>query len=57
MTQNRTQRIRSYKSGVGLMVYGIEQWNAPARDWYIVGDSSTNKAYIEDKIEQNNIRL
>lgn len=39
------------------MVYGIEQWNAPARDWYIVGDSSTNKAYIEDKIEQNNIRL
>ena len=57
MTKDKTQRINSYISGAGLTVYEVEQYNIKSNDWYIVGDCSTNKVYIDSAIALHNFML
>jgi len=55
--KDKTQRLTQYKSGAGLTVYGAEQYNASARDWFIVGDCTLDKKYIQATIKLHNIKL
>ena len=54
---HREQRVSSYVSGHGLTVYETEQYNQYNGEWYIVGDSTTNKELIESMVELHNLRL
>jgi len=53
--KNKTQRIKSYISGAGLKVYEAEQYNKQTNSWYIVGDCSTNKKFIQVHINLHNL--
>lgn len=55
--KDKTQRLTSYISGAGLTVYEIEQYHAASNDWYIVGDCSTDKAYMQGHIDLNNTKV
>ncbi len=57
MKIDKQQRIHSYTSGAGLMVYEIEQYNKDCDTWFIVGDSSTLLAWIQHQIKDHNKEL
>jgi len=57
MPVHKEQRLSSYISGKGITVYETEQYNAFTREWYIVGDSSTNLELITVMIDHHNIIL
>jgi hypothetical protein len=54
---DKQQRMTSYVSSTGLKVYETEQYNADCNDWFLVGDSSTNKKYVETMIDWHNQKL
>lgn len=54
---DKTQRKTSYKSGSGLTVWEIEQFNLQTNSWYIVGDCSTNGIFIDYQIDNHNMNL
>jgi len=53
---DKQQRLSSYVSGAGLLVYETEQYSKKCNSWYLVGDSSTNKELVQAMIENHNLR-
>ena len=56
-TKDQTQRIYSYTAGSGLTMYGTKEYNAHCNAWFIVGDVSENKDFIEAMIENHHLQL
>jgi len=54
---HKIQRIISYVSGMGIKVYETEQYNQYVKEWYIVGDCSTNEDLIIARINHYNFIL
>ena len=56
MTDKIQKRI-AYVSGSNVIVYETLQYNADSWEWYIVGDSSLNKTFIDSEIARHNAKL
>jgi hypothetical protein len=40
-----------------VKVYEVLQFNKAVEDWFIVGDCSENKRFIESEVELHNLKL
>ena len=51
----KTQRVNAYKSGKGIAVYYIEEWDDESHEWLTIGEAYTNLELITAHVEKNNI--
>lgn len=54
---NKTQRITSYMSASGFIIYETEQYHKASKQWHIVGDCSVSKGLVQLMIDQHNRKL
>lgn len=55
--KDKTQRVSSYVSAYGITIYEVEQYNKACDAWFIVGDCSESREWIEWQVNDNNSRL
>lgn len=51
-----TQRVNTYKSGMGIQVFYIEQYNPDLREWFIVGDTYDKYEHADSIVKNHNIK-
>lgn len=52
--KDKIQRVTSYTSAYGIKIYEREQYHAASKEWYIIGDCSPSKKYLEAQVNHHN---
>lgn len=51
-----TQRVNTYKSGDGVRVFYIEQYDEATRQWLTIGDTYTDFKLATSIVEHHNLK-